>query len=195
MACTAGAPTLMTEDPRAYACSWEGLSRKASLGALSRQRISYRDRDDPPCVVTEILVSRQGVGQQGLSVSQHSFGVVIGELLRGLVLGRDMTLGVATTTLQCEVEACCDIVFFVAIGFDCLVPLDSLGVATGPGLWAVSRQERAQCTVTERLAPARQRVTASALRKRQACNSALCCALFGSLFMGTIHEHCSWALF
>ena len=26
-------------------------------------------------------------------------------------------------------------------------------------------------------------------------DSALCCALFGSLFMDTIHEHCSWTLF
>ena len=30
-----------------------------------------------------------------------------------------------------------------------------------------------------------------ALCTRQTCDSALCCALFGSLFMDTIHEHCS----
>ena len=33
-----------------------------------------------------------------------------------------------------------------------------------------------------------------ALCMRQTCNSALCCALFGPLYMDTVHEHCSWAL-
>ena len=33
-----------------------------------------------------------------------------------------------------------------------------------------------------------------ALRKRHTCNGALCCALFGSLYMDTVHEHCSWDL-
>ena len=30
---------------------------------------------------------------------------------------------------------------------------------------------------------------------RPACDRALCCALFGSLFMDTVYEHYSWALF
>ena len=33
-----------------------------------------------------------------------------------------------------------------------------------------------------------------ALCMRQTCNSALCCALFGPLYMDIVHEHCSWAL-
>ena len=66
-------------------------------------------------------MSRQGVGKQGLSVSQHSFGVATGGLRRGLVLCRDMTLGGATAMLHCEVEACCNKVFFIVTGFSCLV--------------------------------------------------------------------------
>ena len=61
-----------------------------------------------------------------------------GGLHRGLVLYRDMTLGVATAALQWETEVCREKVFTVAIGFGCLVSRHSLGVMTGPSLGANS---------------------------------------------------------
>ena len=48
---------------RARLHAWEGLLRQASLGALSRHRVSYGDRDDSPCVGIKNLLSRQGVRQ------------------------------------------------------------------------------------------------------------------------------------
>ena len=53
-------------------------------------------------------------------MSKHSFGVATRGLRRGMVWCRDMTLDVATTTLQWKTEVCRDRVFSVATGFGCL---------------------------------------------------------------------------
>ena len=98
-----------------------GPSQQASLGALSRQRVSCLDRDGMPCVTTENLVSRQGVGQQEPSVSRPNFGVATRGLRRGMVWYRDMTFGVTTMSLQWKTKVCRDKVFSVSTGFGCLV--------------------------------------------------------------------------
>ena len=77
------------------------------------------------------------LGSRGPLVSQHIFGVATRGLRRGMVWCRDMTLGVAKAMLQWKTEVYRDRVFFVTTGFGCLMSQHSLGVATGPGLWAV----------------------------------------------------------
>ena len=88
MACTTGAPTCRTEGLCARARAWEGLSRQASLGALSRQRwlTLCRNRDfsveTGSWVVTAFGVATQfwcrdkGAELLGWFVSRHNFYVV-----------------------------------------------------------------------------------------------------------------------
>ena len=65
-------------------------------------------------------------------MSRPGFGVATRRLRCEMVWCLDMTFGVATTTLQWKTDS-------VATGFAYLLSRHSLGVATGPGLWAVSR--------------------------------------------------------
>ena len=134
---------------------------------------------------------------------------------------RDTDFCVVTMALQCETgvcrervpfyrnnvtsveaEVCHDITFFVATGFGLLVSRHSLDVMTRLGLWAMSQQACIQRAATERPTHSDKarcvrtiERTVLALCTRQTCDSVLCCVLFRSLYMDTVHEHCSWALF
>ena len=120
---------------------------------------------------------------------------------RRLTLCRDKVFGVATRFWAAESRVCCDTHFCVPIvALQCetgvcrdRVPFCRnrvclIGVTTQS--WCRDRTGLMGGVATERVASVTEH-SVRALCTQQTCDSTLCCVLFGSLFMDTIHEHYS----
>ena len=133
------------------------------------------------------LYRDMGLQWQWAAVSRQESYVATGFLVRQGGLGRDRDFSVATG---------------MGLELSGLVAIEST-LSRQRRVCLMSRQrtsqhDRLQGGGRQNVARAQQGTTessVSALCTQPNCYSALCCALFRSLYMDTVHEHYSWALF
>ena len=60
--------------------------------------------------------------------------------------------------------------------------------------WDRRARESERCVLATASSVSVTKCSVHTLCTRQTCDNLLCCSLFGSLFMDTVHKHCSWVL-